>query len=789
MIKVNYSSLRRYGVAVLTVTLVLLLKLLLAPLIAEESPFLLFLPTVMVSTWYGGLGPGLLATVIAAFISDYFFLGPAYLVLGNRPGQTLELGLFVFEGVLVSLLISALQAAKHRAEVSRLKANRHQESLRQSEERFRLLVEDVQDYAIFMLDTDGHFISWNIGAEHILGYSEAEIIGKSFCCIFTPEDIQNQRPEYALRTAVNTGRTQDDRWHVRKDGTWFWANGVVTPLRDQAGNLKGFSKILRDYTQRKQAEEALLKSEERLRLLVENVKDYAIFMLEPNGHVASWNIGAERILGYSEVEIIGQPFSRFFPPEAIGHGAAEQELRQAVAEGQSVQERWHVRKDGTWFWATDVTTALRDETGLLRGFSKVMRDITERKRAEEERAQMLLREQAARAQAEAANRTKDEFLSIVSHELRTPLAAILLWTELLRDGNLDEATTAQALEIIERNAKSQSQLIEDILDISRIVTGNLRLNVELLELVPVIEAAVDSLRLAAVAKGIQLQTVLNASVGQVLGDAPGLQQIVSNLLSNAIKFTPNGGRVEIRLERRDSQAWIIVSDTGRGISSDFLPYVFERFRQANSTTTRSGGGLGLGLAIVRHLVELHSGTVRAESSGEGQGATFTLTLPLAPIPRKTSDQECLDSNIKHNNLFSSLPKLDGLWVLLVDDEADMREVIAMVLKQCGCEVLAVASTAEALEVIAADESGRRPDVLLCDIGMPGEDGYTLLRKVRALEAEQGGRIPAIALTAYAREEERMQALLAGFQLHVPKPVNPAELVAVVANLAGRIPKV
>jgi len=636
MLKVNYSSLRRYGVAVLTVTVALLLKLLLAPLIAQESPFLLFLPAVMVSTWYGGLGPGLLATVIAALISDYFFLGPAYSVLGNRPGQTLELGLFVFEGVLVSLLISALQAAKHRAEVSRLKANRHQESLRQSEERFRLLVEDVQDYAIFMLNTDGHFISWNIGAERILGYSEAEIIGKSFSCIYTPEDIQNQRPEYALRTAVNTGRTQDDRWHVRKDGTWFWANGVVTPLRDQAGNLKGFSKILRDYTQRKQAEEALLKSEERLRLLVENVKDYAIFMLDPDGHVASWNIGAERILGYSEAEIIGQPFSRFFPPEAIGHGAPEQELRKAVAEGQSVQERWHVRKDGTWFWATDVTTALRDETGLLRGFSKVMRDITERKRAEEERAQLLLREQAARAEAEAANRTKDEFLSIVSHELRTPLAAILLWTELLRDGNLDEATTAQALEIIERNAKSQSQLIEDLLDISRIITVNLRLSVEMVELVPVIQAAVDTLRLAAEAKGIQLQTVLEPLIGPVLGDAQRLQQIVSNLLSNAIKFTPNGGRVEIRLTRTDSEARIIVSDTGRGISSEFLPYVFDRFRQANSTTTRSLGGIGLGLAIVRHLVELHGGTVYAESPGEGRGATFTVSLPLAAIPRETS---------------------------------------------------------------------------------------------------------------------------------------------------------
>jgi len=782
---VSYSSWRRYSVAILAVALVLLLKLQLIPVMGQESPFLLFFGTVMFSTWYGGLGPGLLATVLAAFSSDYFFLGPTYSVLGNRPGQTLELGLFLLEGVLINLLISALQVAKRRAELNALKAERQRENLHQSEQLFRLLVEGVTDYAIFMLDLEGNFVSWNVGAERILGYQEAEIVGKSFSCIYTPKDLQNQRPEYALRRAVAMGRTQDDRWHVRKDGTWFWANGVVTPLRDEAGNLRGFSKILRDYTKSKQAQEALQKSEERLRLLVENVKDYAIFMLDPDGRVASWNIGAERVLGYQEAEIVGQPFSRFFTPEAIQQGVPEQELRQAMAEGQSEYERWHVRKDGTWFWATEVSTALRDETGTLRGFSKVMRDITERKRAEEERAQLLVREQAARAEAEAANRTKDEFLSILSHELRTPLSAILLWAELLRAGNLDEATMTQALEIIERNAKSQAQLIEDLLDISRIITGNLRLSVHLIELAPAIQAAIDTLQLAAEAKGIQLQTVLSAAVGQVLGDAQRLQQVVSNLLSNAIKFTPNGGRVEIHLTRTDSDAWIVVSDTGRGISPDFLPYVFERFRQGNSATTRTQGGLGLGLAIVRHLVKLHGGTVLAASLGEGKGATFTVTLPLAAIPRKTSEQKRLDPENRQGNLFDSLPRLDGIWVLLVDDEADMCEVIAMVLKQCGAEVTAVASTSEAMEVLITDASGRRPDVLLCDIGMPGEDGYTLLRRVRALEAERGGRIPVAALTAYAREEERRQALLAGFQLHVPKPVNPSELVTVVANLAGR----
>ncbi|MBV9385461.1 MAG: PAS domain S-box protein [Chroococcidiopsidaceae cyanobacterium CP_BM_ER_R8_30] len=786
MSKVDNSSLRRYGIAVLSVTLVLLLKLLLEPLIGQESPFLLFLVAVMAATYYGGLGPGLLATVLATGISGYFFLGPTRSVLGGKSGQIIELSLFVLEGVLINLLIWALQAAKSRAELNALKAEKRRESQHQSEELFRMLVEGVEEYAIFMLDLDGNVVSWNTGAERILGYQEAEVLGRSFSSIYTPEDIQSGRPEYALRTAVATGRTQDDRWHVRKDGSWFWANGVVTPLRDTSGHLRGFSKILRDYTKTKQAQEALQKSEERLRLLIENVRDYAILMLDPDGCIASWTLGAERILGYQEAEILGQPFSCFFASEAIQQGVPEQELQQAVKDGRSEKECWHIRKNGTRFWANEVTTALYDETGLLRGFSKVMRDITERKRAEEERAQLLVREQAARAEAEAASRAKDEFLSIVSHELRTPLAAILLWAELLRDGGLDDDTIAQALEIIERNAKSQSQLIEDLLDISRIITGNLRLSVQLVDLVPVVKAAVDSLRLAAEAKDIQLQSVLNTALCQVLGDAQRLQQVVSNLLSNAIKFTPNGGRVELCLTRIDSEACITVSDTGRGISPEFLPYVFDRFRQANTTTTRTQAGLGLGLAIVRHLVELHSGSVYAASPGEGRGATFTVYLPLAAIPRQTSEQQRTNIQNRRGKLFDSLPNLGGIWVLVVDDEADMREVIAMVLKQVGADVTAVASASEVMEVLTAEPSHRKPDVLLCDIGMPGEDGYALLRQVRALPAEQGGQIPIAALTAYAREEERRQALLAGFQLHVPKPVNPSELITAVANLAGRI---
>jgi CheY-like chemotaxis protein/two-component sensor histidine kinase len=395
----------------------------------------------------------------------------------------------------------------------------------------------------------------------------------------------------------------------------------------------------------------------------------------------------------------------------------------------------------------------------------------------------LLREQIARAEAEAANRTKDEFLSIVSHELRTPLAAILLWTELLKSGNLDASATTSALDIIERNAKSQSRLIEDLLDVSRIITGNLHLNIGLIELHPVIQSAVETLHLAASAKGIQIEIFLDSSVSQVLGDAARLQQVVSNLLSNAIKFTSDNGRVEIQLTATTHQALIIVRDTGQGINSEFLPYVFDRFRQGNSSSTRSGRGLGLGLAIARQLVELHRGTIRAESPGEGQGATFTVTIPLAVQTRTTTQEQLIQkstSTVLNNSLL-----LRGLWVLVVDDDADMREAIAIILQQCGASVTTVSLAVEALEVLTQKPSSRVPDILLCDIGMPGQDGYTLLNQVRALPPQQGGQIPAIALTAYAREEDRTQALLIGFQLHLPKPINPIDLITAVMNLTSR----
>ena len=398
--------------------------------------------------------------------------------------------------------------------------------------------------------------------------------------------------------------------------------------------------------------------------------------------------------------------------------------------------------------------------------------------------ELLMREQMIRAEAEGANRAKDEFLSILSHELRTPLNAILGWSAMLRQRTLSEDKVLRALETIERNAKSQAQLIEDILDISRIITGKLRLQVRPVNLVPVIESAIESVRLAAEAKSIRLQSRIDSQAGLLLGDANRLQQVLWNLLSNALKFTPKDGRVEIRLQRVNSHAEITVSDTGLGISSDFLPFVFDRFRQHDSTTTRSYGGLGLGLAIVRQLVELHGGTVTVVSPGIGQGTTFTVTLPAMIIPLPPSDPEPLNSIVETKPRVEASPTLEGLKILVVDDEADALELLSTILQNNGAEVIAVASVNQALTIIET-ATDRSPDVLVSDIGMPDEDGYSLISKLRQLEAQRGGKLPAIALTAYAGSDDRRQALLAGFQMHLTKPVDAAELVAVVASLTGR----
>jgi PAS domain S-box-containing protein len=504
--------------------------------------------------------------------------------------------------------------------------------------------------------------------------------------------------------------------------------------------------------------ERLRLAEDRLRLLLDSVQDYAICMLSREGIVTSWNAGAERLFGFTSDEILGRTFSMFYPVQDRDAGAPDANLRQAEADGRLASEGVRVRHDGRAFDAHVVLTPVRDAGQELRGFSLVVRDITERKRLEDD-----LRRRAE--DLAEANRAKEDFLATLSHELRTPLNAMLGWTRLLRTGKLDAAGTVRALETIERNAHLQEQLIADILDVSRIVTGKLRLEIRPTDLTPLIDATLDAVRPAADAKGVRLTSHVEFS-STVLGDPDRLQQVIWNLLSNAIKFTPPGGSIGVSLERDGPSALLTVKDTGEGISSDLLPYVFDRFRQGDASVTRPHGGLGLGLSIVRHLVELHGGEVQVSSDGTGTGATFTVRLPLRVAPR-AREPELQDAQT-----------LSGLKVLVVDDESDARDVMAHGLARCGASTAAASSTREALLLL--DEF--KPDVLVSDLRMPGEDGYALIRRVRASAAAD---LPALAVTGFAQVEERRRALTAGYQGFVPKGVEFGELAAVIRSIARK----
>ncbi len=505
------------------------------------------------------------------------------------------------------------------------------------------------------------------------------------------------------------------------------------------------------------------QASDAFRLLVSSVLDYAIFILDPHGIVRTWNAGAERIKRWRTDEIVGRHFSVFYPPEDIAAGKCEMELEVAAAGGRFEDEGWRLRKDGTRFWANVVITAIHDEVGRLAGFAKVTRDLTERRRAEDERVRL--------ARAEEANRVKDEFLAIFSHELRTPLNAILGWARLL-EKQTKEPAVAKGLATIARNAETQARLVDDLLDITRIKTGKLELAPRLCELGTIVRDAVEAVRPTAEAKGLRFELAAAPAPVHLVGDAMRLQQVVWNVLTNAVKFTERGGSVLVAVEDDGARARMTVSDTGRGIDPSFLPHVFERFRQDDPSAARRAGGLGLGLAIVRHIVELHGGAVRAESAGRGLGATFTLTLPVRATDHETA---------AHARPTRQAVRLDGVKALVVEDDEDSRELLAMILEHAGARVEAVASAAAARERLAAS----RPDVVVSDVGMPGEDGYQLVRSVRALPRERGGDVAMVALTAYASEAERQRALDAGFDDHVTKPVDSALIVSVVRSVIAR----
>ena len=526
--------------------------------------------------------------------------------------------------------------------------------------------------------------------------------------------------------------------------------------------------------------------------LVREVRDYAIFMLDQKGLIRTWNAGAEHLTGYRPEDIIGHHCSCFYPEEDIRAKKPDKELEITLAKGRLENEGWRIRKDGSRFWANVITTALFDENRKHIGFAKVTRDLTERRIAEEalraervdlekrveERTAALAKanldlakanKEMARAndKLEKASRMKDEFLAVLSHELRTPLTSIYGWLSLLRSGKVEQADTMKALQVIERNVKAQTQLVDDLLNVSRIITGNLKIAPQWVDAASIVNAAVDAIRPAAKAKNISL-TVEAADSESLFADPDRLQQVVWNLLTNAVKFTGKNGEVRVKVARVASKIQITVSDTGQGIPPEFLPYVFDRFSQADASTTRRTGGLGLGLSIVRHIVELHGGTVIAHSEGTGQGTTMIIQIPIPAIrPRANS----MPSDAR-------LASLEGLKVMIVEDEEGTREMLEHALQSYGASVLVASSAAEALQQIA----GKQPDVLISDIGLPNMDGYELLSRIRSEMPETLRDIPAVALTAFAAAEHIEKSRLAGYQAHVSKPVAIPDLISVVSRV-------
>ena len=501
-----------------------------------------------------------------------------------------------------------------------------------------------------------------------------------------------------------------------------------------------------------------------------------------DGVITSWNPAAERILGYTADEAIGKNIKLIIPPD---RWAEEDGVLARIRRGERVEHFETVRraKNGRLLNLSLTVSPVRDADGRVVGASKVARDITDRIRAEKELERLLASEKDARAQAEQANRLKDEFLAVVSHELRSPLNAITGWASLMRTGRLDKEQSARAVETILRNAQSQNQLIGDLLDVSRIISGRLRLNIKPFQFSSVLEAALQVVRPAADAKSIRLESFLDPATGPVAGDPDRMQQVFWNLLSNAVKFTPKGGRIQIRSQQVNSHVEVTVTDNGKGIDRNLLPLIFERFRQGDSSTAREHGGLGLGLAIVRHLIELHGGVVTARSEGEGKGAEFVVEIPISIAAESAKlEEQGQDGRAASASSVAGMPSLEGLRILVVDDDADAREVVSAILSQAGAEVATASSAPQAIDLV----DRWVPNVLISDIGMPQEDGYQLIRKLRARLSDKSARIPAIALTAFARPQDRLKALSAGYQMHVPKPIEPIELVTVVASLTQRL---
>ncbi|MBD3884660.1 PAS domain S-box protein [Phormidium tenue FACHB-886] len=647
-----------------------------------------------------------------------------------------------------------------------------EEALRQSEEQFRNMADNAP-FMVWVTDPTGYCTYLSQSWYDFTGQTEESGLGSGWLSITHPDD--RKEAERTFLTASQRREAFRLEYRLRrKDGKYIWAIGAASPWFGVDGQFRGYVGSVVDISDRKRAEEALRYANERFEYATAAV-DCLIYDWDIEQDHVERTDGLTRILGYplEETEPTASWWCERLHPEDLQRVRAEAAAVLATCDRYTTEYRV-LNRDKQYIYVVDHGIVVsRDAEGRPTRIIGSTVDINDRKQAEAEREHLLARERAAREDAETANRVKDEFLAVLSHELRSPLNPILGWSRLLQTHQFDQQGTKQALQTIERNAKLQTQLIEDLLDVSRILQGKMALNVCPVNLVTVVESALETVRLAAEAKRIQIRTAVSFDNAHINGDSARLQQIVWNLLSNAVKFTPDAGQVEVCLERIGTYAQIQVRDTGKGINPDFLPYVFDYFRQEDGRTTRKFGGLGLGLAIVRHLTELHGGTVHVESLGEGQGATFVVRLPLT-AKAVESDEKQLAS--------AQSVDLSQLKILVVDDDEDMRDLMQVILEQQGAEVAAVASAAEVLMVF----DRQPPDIFISDIGMPEIDGYMLIQQIRSRSPEQGGLVPAIALTAYAAEYDQQQALKAGFQKHLAKPIEPEELVRVIGNLVRKL---
>jgi PAS domain S-box-containing protein len=629
---------------------------------------------------------------------------------------------------------------------------------------------ESSDDAIISKDLDGTIISWNRGAERIFGYTPDEVIGRSIRLI-VPPDRQGEEDRVLATVRRNEVVDHFETLRIRKDGTIVPISLTVSPIRSAAGDIIGASKIARDLSRVQSAQRDAL----RLAAIVDSSDD-AIISKDLNGVVMSWNSAAEAIFGFSASEMVGQSIRRLI---ADDRQQEEDEVLSGIRRGERVEhyETVRLRKDGAPIHVSLTVSPIRSQDGTVIGASKIARDITDRKRAEEER-QLLL------GIARDASRLRDEFLATLSHELRTPLNAIVGYIRMMQSGMITGEKQSRALDTVARNVTSLTQIVEDVLDVSRIISGKVRLDVQPVDLPVVIHEAVETVRPAADAKGIRVETIVDPHAAPVSGDPERFQQILWNLLSNAVKFTERGGRVQVRLERVNSHLEVTVSDTGVGIPAEFLPHVFERFRQADAGISRVRGGLGLGLAIARHLVELQGGRISVASDGPGKGSTFRIELPVRIVGPERSSDEREHPQAPRASTHITVPQLQGIRILAVDDDRDALALVREILEATGATVVTADSGQRALEKMEQTP----PDVLVADLGMPQMSGFELIDRVRRSKRREIREMPAAALTAYARSEDRAKALRGGFQLHLAKPVDPGELMAAMAALAKRSTK-